>query len=193
MSDDLIILNEQLRAEANDILDKKGLRKILDRYGIVQVTGSYSLGLMTWRDLDIYLENENLTVQNFFELGKEIVSLLYPVKMSFRNELIAKTKGLPLGLYWGIYLGDEKKGSWKIDLWGLSSKECEQRLEFCSRIAERITPHLRMKILEIKSRCWMDPLYRKFYTSNDIYTAVLEKHVHDVESFKLYLQDKLSV
>jgi hypothetical protein len=39
----------------------------------------------------------------------------------------------------------------------------------------------------------MDPLYRKFYTSNDIYTAVLDKHVHDAETFKLYLQDKLSV
>jgi len=193
MSDDLTILNEQLRAEADDILDKKGLRKTLNRYGMVHVTGSYSLGLMTWRDLDIYLEDENLTEQKFFDLGKELVSLLYPVKMSFRNERIVKTKGLPVGLYWGIYLGDERKGSWKIDIWGLSSKECEQRLEFCNQIAERITPDLRMKILEIKSRCWIDPLYRKFYTSNDIYTAVLEKHVHDVESFKLYLQDKLSV
>src|SRR5215467_12903662 len=138
MSDDLIMLNVQLQKEANDLLDKKGIRKILNQYGIVHVTGSYSLGLMTWRDLDIYLENENLTEQQFFELGKEIVSLLRPVKMSFRNERIAKTKGLPEGLYWGIYLGDEKKGSWKIDIWGLSSKECEQRLEFCNRIAERI-------------------------------------------------------
>jgi hypothetical protein len=193
MNDDLISLNEQLRAEAGDILDRKGLRKILNQYGVVHVTGSYSLGLMTWRDLDIYLENENLTEQEFFELGKDVVSLLRPIKMSFRNERIAKTKGLPVGLYWGIYLGDEKKGSWKIDIWGLTSNECEQRLEFCNQIAERITPESKMKILEIKSRCWMDPLYRKYYTSNDVYTAVLEKHVHDVESFKLYLQDKLSV
>jgi hypothetical protein len=193
MNDDLILLNQQLHAEAGDILDKKGLRKILNQYGVVHVTGSYSLGLMTWRDLDIYLENENLTEQEFFELGKDIVSLLRPVKMSFRNERIAKTKGLPVGLYWGIYLGDEKKGSWKIDIWGLTSNECEQRLEFCNQIAERITPASKMKILEIKSRCWMDPLYRKYYTSNDVYTAVLEKHVHDLESFKLYLQDKLSV
>jgi len=193
MNDDLIILNEQLHNEADDILDKKGLRKILDPYGIVHVTGSYSLGLMTWRDLDIYLENGNLTGPIFFELGKDIVSLLQPVKMSFRNERIAKTKGLPLGLYWGVYAGDETKGSWKIDIWGLDSNECEERLRFCNQIAERITPDSKIKILEIKSRCWMDPLYRKFYTSNDIYTAVLEKHVHDVESFKLYLQDKLSV
>lgn len=193
MRDDLILLNEQLHEEADDILNKKGLRKILGQHGIIHITGSYSLGLMTWRDLDIYLENETLTEQKFFDLGKDIVSLLHPLKMSFRNEQIAKTKGLPIGLYWGIYLGDEKKGSWKIDIWGLSSKECEQRLEFCNKIAERITHDSKMKILEIKSVCWMDPLYRKFYTSNDIYTAVLEKHVHDVESFKLYLQDKLSV
>ena len=193
MRDDLILLNEQLHEEADDILDKKGLRKILDRYGILHVTGSYSLGLMTWRDLDIYLEAEGLTEQTFFELGKDIDSLLRPVKMSFRNERIAKTKGLPVGLYWGIYLGDEKKGSWKIDLWALSDKECEERLRFCNQIAKRITPESKMKILEIKSVCWTDPLYRKFYTSNDIYTAVLEKHAHDVESFRIYLQNKLSV
>ena len=147
MRDDLILLNEQLHEEADDILDKKGLRKILDRYGILHVTGSYSLGLMTWRDLDIYLEAEGLAEQEFFELGKDIDSLLRPVKMSFRNE----------------------------------------------RIAKRITPESKMKILEIKSVCWTDPLYRKFYTSNDIYTAVLEKHAHDVESFRIYLQNKLSV
>ena len=193
MSDNLILLNDELHAEADDILLKKGLRKILGQYGTVYITGSYSLGLMTWRDLDIYLENENLTEQQFFELGKVIVSLLHPVKMSFRNERIARTKGLPTGLYWGIYLGDEKKGAWKIDIWGLDSEECKERLRFCNQIADRITDDSKIKILEIKSRCWMDPLYRKFYTSNDIYTAVLEKHVHDVDSFKMYLQDKLSV
>jgi hypothetical protein len=193
MSDDLILFNEQLHVEADDILDKKGLRKILNQYGIVHITGSYALGLMTWRDLDIYLETENLTEQKFFELGKDIAFLLQPVKMSFRNERIAQTKGLPVGLYWGVYLGDEKKGSWKIDVWGLSSQECKERLRFCDQIAERLTRDSKMKILEIKSRCWMDPLYRKFYSSNDIYTAVLEKHVHNLDSFKIYLQDKLSV
>src|SRR5262245_35172030 len=118
MSDDLILRDEQLHIEADDILDKKGLRKILNQYGVVHITGSYSLGLMTWRDLDIYLEAEDLIEQDFFELGWDIVSLLQPVKMSFRNERIAKTKGLPVGLYWGVYLGDEKKGAWKIDIWG---------------------------------------------------------------------------
>jgi len=190
---DLILLNEQIRQEADDILDVRGLRKILNDYGGVHVTGSYSLGLMTWRDLDIYLENDDLSETRFFELGKQINSLLKPVKMSFRNERVAKTKGLPVGLYWGIYLGDERKGAWKIDLWALGKEECKTRLKFCSDLGAKISADAAIKILEIKSRCWTDPHYRKFYTSNDIYTAVLDNQAHDLESFKIYLQNKLSV
>ena len=193
MSQDLILLDQQIRQEADDILDKKGLRNTLDQYGIVHATGSYALALMTWRDLDLYLENDHLTGEQFFELGKELASILKPVKMSFRNERIAKTRGLPVGLYWGIYLGDERSGAWKIDIWALSKKECDRRLEFCDDLAKRITPASRMKILEIKSKCWTDAQYRKHYTSNDIYTAVLENHANNIESFRIYLQNKLSV
>jgi|SRR5438105_9547873 len=190
---DLIFLNEQIRQEADDILDARGLRKILTDYGIVHLTGSYSLGLMTWRDLDIYLENDDLSETRFFDLGNRVNSLLNPVKMSFRNERIDKTKGLPAGLYWGIYLGDERKGAWKIDLWALDNEECKTRLNFCNDLAAEISADARIKILEIKSQCWTDPHYRKFYTSNDIYTAVLDNQAHDLESFKIYLQNKLSV
>ena len=190
---DLIFLNEQIRQEADDILDARGLRKILTDYGIVHLTGSYSLGLMTWRDLDIYLENDDLSETRFFDLGNRVNSLLNPVKMSFRNERIDKTKGLPTGLYWGIYLGDERKGAWKIDLWALDNEECKTRLNFCNDLAAEISADARIKILEIKSHCWTDPHYRKFYTSNDIYTAVLDNQAHDLGSFRIYLQNKLSV
>ena len=190
---DLILLNQQIRQEADEILDAQGLRKILNDYGIVHVTGSYSLGLMTWRDLDIYLESDDLSETRFFELGKQINFLLKPKKMSFRNERIAKTKGLPEGLYWGIYLGNEREGAWKIDLWALSREECKTRLKFCNDLAAKISADAMLKILDIKSQCWSDPHYRKFYTSNDIYTAVLDNHAHDIDSFKIYLQNKLSV
>jgi len=190
---DFILLNEQIRREADDILDARGLRKILSDYGVVHPTGSYSLGLMTWRDLDIYLETDDLNETRFFDLGNQINSVLKAVKMSFRNERIAKTKGLPVGLYWGIYLGDERKGAWKIDVWALGKEECKARLKFCNDLAAKISADARIKILEIKSHCWTDPHYRKFYTSNDIYTAVLDNQAHDLGSFKIYLQNKLSV
>lgn len=187
---DLILVNEQIRQEADDILDKRGLRKILDEYGFVHLTGSYLLGLMTWRDLDIYLENDDLSETRFFDLGERINSLLNPVKMSFRNERIAKTKGLPPGLYWGIYLGDERQGAWKIDVWALPKEECKTRGKFCDDLANKISNDARLKILSIKSQCWADPQYRKLYTSNDIYTSVLEKDVSNFEDFKIYLRHK---
>ncbi len=192
MSEKLILLDKHIHEEADEILEKKGLRKILNRYGIPHITGSYSLGLMTWRDLDIYLENDDCNERDFFRLGEEIVSSFNPIKMSFRNERITKTEGLPAGLYWGIYLGDERKGAWKIDIWAVDKKECLERLEFCNQLAHKISPDSRIKILEIKSQCWTDPQYRKYYTSNDIYTAVLEKNVKDIEGFKNYLRDKIS-
>jgi len=193
MSKDLDQIAKKIHAEADELLDQTGLRKILEKYGIVHVTGSYSLGLMTWRDLDIYIENSAITENDFFQLGRDVVNLLRPAKMSFRNERISKTPGLPIGLYWGIYLGDERKGAWKIDVWALDKKECKRRLEFCDDLGKKISPDSRMKILEIKSQCWTDPQYRKYYTSNDIYTAVLGNHAHDVESFRIYLQNKLSI
>src|SRR5215210_9334931 len=109
-------LNDQIRSEADRIL-QSGLLALLAAYGEVHVLGSYALGVMTWRDLDVHLVHEQLAVEPFFRLGGELAALLRPHRMHFRDESIVATAGLPRGLYWGIYLGDERAGAWKIDLW----------------------------------------------------------------------------
>jgi hypothetical protein len=103
-------INLNIKREADAILYEKGLINILHSFGTPYVHGSYLLDLMTWRDLDIYLQADDISIPDFFVLGERICSLFSPVKMSFRNELKAKTKGLPTGLYWGIYLGKERAG-----------------------------------------------------------------------------------
>ena len=170
------------------MLYEKGLLSVLSSFGRPHISGSYLLNLMTWRDLDIYLEMDKLNEEKFFELGNKINALLKPVKMSFRNELLAKSKGLPEGLYWGIYLGDERKGAWKVDVWAVETKECKRLTEYCEALKQKITPGDALRILEIKSQCWMDPGYRRTYSSGDIYTAVLGKNVTDIEGFREYLR-----
>ena len=93
-------MNSILVSEANRILHDHGLLEILGKYGKPVVQGSYSLNLMTWRDLDIHLENDHINVEKFFSLGLEIAEKLRPRRMSFRNELESETPGLPKGLYW---------------------------------------------------------------------------------------------
>jgi hypothetical protein len=70
----------------------------------------------------------------FFEMGGALSKVISPVKMQFGNEHIAKTAGLPLGYYWGIYLGNERAGAWKIDIWAVSWAERERLLKYCSDI-----------------------------------------------------------
>jgi len=185
---ELLSLDTSIRNEADELIHEKGLHNILSEFGTPQYTGSYALRLMTWRDLDIYLASEDLTEEKFFELGKKIVSAFHPVKMSFRNERIAKTPGLPAGLYWGVYLGNERAGAWKIDIWAMNGAECMERLIHCDELNARLTEQDRLKILEIKSKCWQDPLYRKSYSSSEIYAAVLDNGVEDFLQFQKWLQ-----
>jgi hypothetical protein len=180
-------LDEALHAEADVLIYEKGLDEILKQHGIPHYTGSYSLRLMTWRDLDIYLDTNNISIAKFFDLGAAIGAKLNPVKMSFRNERIGRTEGLPPGLYWGIYLGDERKGAWKIDIWAMEHDECMERLQYCDELGKKISGEARKYILDIKSKCWQDPAYRKLYSSKDIYTAVLDKGVTNIEAFRKYL------
>lgn len=180
-------LNEKIKDEADQLLHDKGLFALLQKYGRPHVTGSYSLNLMTWRDLDIYLEVDDHSEKDFFSLGFDISSLFKPVKMHFRNELVAQTTGLPHGLYWGIYVGDERAGAWKIDVWMVKPEECKRLLDHCAAIRSKLTPESAMYIMDIKSKCWTDPLYRKTYNSGDIYRAVLEKNIRTIVAFREFL------
>ena len=56
------------------------------------------------------------------------------------------------------------------------------------KIAQRLTPASRGKILEIKSQCWMKLGYRRTFSSRDIYRAVLEKGIDNLAGFDAYLQ-----
>jgi hypothetical protein len=181
-------LDQTLRAEADELLWGKGLHSLLGEYGQVHVTGSYALRLMAWRDLDIYLVAERILIPDFFCLGGRIAELLIPARMSFRNELTARTEGLPQGLYWGIYLGNERAGAWKIDLWAINQEQFIVLDQFCKGVERRLTDSSRLKILQIKAQCWMKPGYRRTFSSRDIYDAVLAEGVNTLDAFASYLQ-----
>lgn len=180
--------DEELRSEADRLLDS-GLRPILDSYGTVHVIGSYALRLMVWRDLDIHIVRNDLDKPRFFELGGQIASLLNPPKMHFRDETITATEGLPKGLYWGIYLGDERAGAWKIDIWAEQPAGFERTRSYGERISGLLSESMRSLILQIKAACWQHPQYRREFSSSDIYKAVLEHGIVDIDGFRKYLKD----
>lgn len=177
-----------IRAEADRLLSS-GLRALLDSYGEVHIVGSYALRLMVWRDLDIHLVISDLRALTFFELGRGIEALLSPARMHFRNELIMNTPGLPRGLYWGVYLGDERQGAWKLDVWASDAAAFRPSAEFQERIRAALTDSRRATILRIKSAVWSHPEYRRRFSSADVYRAVIEADVTTVEGFFAYLAE----
>jgi len=181
--------DEQLRSEANHLL-ASGLRRILNDYGEVHVIGSYALHLMVWRDLDIHIVQPALDKKKFFELGGRIAELLKPHRMHYRDETIATTPGLPRGLYWGVYLGDERDGAWKIDIWVTDPKGFEATRAYGERIRERLSDSTRPLILQIKSECWRHAEYRRKFASGDIYASVLDHGVVDIDGFWTFLRDR---
>ena len=174
--------DEALRREADGLLDA-GLRDTLASYGEVHIGGSYALRLMTWRDLDVHVVRDGPDLARFFALGAAIATRLEPHRMHFRDERRVATVGLPRGLYWGVYLGDERAGAWKIDIWSTDRAGFEDVRRHGERLAARLSEASRHTILQIKSACWRHPEYRRAFSSVDIYSAVLDHGVGDVEGF----------
>jgi hypothetical protein len=183
MAESLDKVDAALHAEADGLLARTGLKDLLSRAGTVHVSGSYALRLMTWRDLDIYLEAPGMTVSEFFALGSRIAELLDPWKMFFTNNRGRLDAKYPPALYWGIRLGDIRKGAWKIDLWAMDSDACRLALENCEQVAARLTPRSRQAILALKAELWNHPAYRDTITSKTIYDAVLDGGVTDLDGF----------
>lgn len=180
-------LNNTIKAEADEILHTKGLLKILEKYGQSHVTGSYELNCMTWRDLDLYLINDNFDPKKFINLGAEISEILAAPKMNFRNELIRKKPGLPEGLYWGIYLGDERIDAWKIDIWQVNQSQFQFYQNHMAYLLKNIDQIKWEIIMAIKSQCCTSRDYRKKFNSQDIYSAVIEKNITNFEEFKKFI------
>ena len=187
MHDNLIKLDESIRAEADGLLDGQGLRALLGQYGTVHVAGSYALRLMVWRDLDIYLEADGLSLSAFFALGGKLAASLEPVWMSFRNHRLQPHPTGLRSLYWGIRLGDIHQGAWKIDLHVTDSQTCAEQLAGIRQLASRLDEQSRLAILDIKSQCWQLPQFRRELTSMDIYRAVLDHGAADMADFRKHM------
>lgn len=175
--------DRRLRSEADALLEDQGVLRILQQFGVPHLSGSYAMRLMTWRDLDIYLEIERSDAHSFLELGRALGDALTPRKLSFTDHLrFPPTEGLA-GLYWGIRTDDLSRGGWKIDLWGVESPVCAERVAFCESLASRIDRTARFRILRIKQAVCRLPEYRKSITSQQVYEAVLDAGVTTVDEF----------
>ena len=183
MYKDLIEQENRLRKEADIILYDKQIISILAKYGKVQVQGSYYLQLMTWRDLDFYVQIDEISISDCFDLAKELALELNPIQISYKNNLLQSIKNEPEGVYFGLRTKVVGEFIWKLDIWILDKEQFNEQIRICEHIFSLLTPENRKVILNIKEELWHHPDYRDKITSLDIYNAVLMDHVIDINQF----------
>lgn len=87
--------SQEIKKEAESLITKFNRIEIISKYGELNSTGSYKLDLMYKKDINISLVNDDLSVQDFTELGKELIYILETPSVYYRNTRITPVEKRP--------------------------------------------------------------------------------------------------
>jgi len=185
---DLFEKSNAIQKEAQQILQTLDLKPLLSKYGEFKIVGSMSYKLMTWRDIDMdVVFDHDPTDTEFWEILQELFKNKKIRLFMFVDDREIVTRNRPKSMYIGLKYEDDKKEIWKIDI-RLINKKYVATDEIEKLINAKLTPEKKQIILEIKSAVDDNPKYHKDFQSVDIYQAVLENEVRDLQHFQEYLQ-----
>ncbi|MBD3280946.1 hypothetical protein GF389_05505 [Candidatus Dojkabacteria bacterium] len=183
----LLEKQNKLQKEALELVNKIGLREILEPYGQFELTGSTDYGLMTWKDIDAnLLTAKTPTDEDYWSIVNKLFTLKGTKLLLLADNRDQSTEAnRPKSMYVGIkYLSDGNE--WRFDVRLLARKDVTTD-EVKELIHENIDESTRQTILEIKSQIHNDPRYHKDFSSVDIYEAVLLHNVKNLSEFQNYL------
>lgn len=173
----------ELQDEARDFVEFAQLSQRLESFDFY-FTGSYALDLMAWPDVDVNVRFAGHH-QSIFALGSEILKELSPSWFELRHA--ANEKDSP-GIY---FLGFEIRHHsilWNVDIWFLDDDRFMANQDWLRTTYEAMTPKRRDSIVAIKQSLLARGVYPTERSSMDVYTAVLDGGVHDVEEFNAWVE-----
>ena len=187
---DLLENELSLQREAEEVERDLGLLGLLGGLGEPVRVGSAALGVMVERDLDFTVVCAALDVPVVSGLGARIAGHSRVRSVLFRNDTgewnIDPT--YPDGLYLGVRY--RSTGDWNIDIWFVDEPQRQPDLNHLDSLAPRIDESARAAILRIKNAWAGNPEYGKRINGLDIYTAVLDAGVTDVQAFESWLKQR---
>lgn len=183
---DLREREQQLQDEAAAVLADLDLLALVGQLGRPVQVGSVPLGLMVARDIDLTVLCADLDADRIFDAVRPLASHPRIRELRFRND----TGGwnvdpdYPDGIYWGPRYRSETGEDWTLDIWFIHEQSRQFDLEHLESLPPRLTPELRLAILQIKEDC----LGRPWYSSYGIYAAVLDHGVRTPAAFRAHVE-----
>jgi hypothetical protein len=179
-----------LQDEAQRVLEELNLIELLSKGGVLRQTGSSTLGLMVWRDIDLQVSSPGLSIEQAFALLHPL--LIHPrVKhvRYFHQSAHFKLTGLDERYFFMVFYEQEDHAEWKLDIsfWlgeGIHPEPVHEAIK------QQLTPVTCLTILQIKEVWYQLPAYRSEVYSTDIYDAVLQHGVRTLAEFDHYLAQR---
>lgn len=170
------------REQADYILYECGLLEELRRYGTPHIIGSYRMNMMAWSDLDIDIENDDMSLDRLYRLSGYITERFHPTWYEAKEERNSENKTVWFHGFEAVIEGE----LWNVDLWFFDRETIGRALDYCDRTAMKAgkQPGSAEKIIQLKKDLIARGLYSfERYTSMDVYEAVLNQHISHVEDF----------
>ena len=172
--------SNEIKANADRILYEFGLLDRLNKIGNAHIIGSYRMDMMAWNDLDIDIENQDMSQEKLYELTAFIIERFHPVWFEGKEEINDKGQKV-----W--FLGFETMITgvlWNVDLWFFDRDTIRDAEAYCNNISLNTTPAQKDAIIDIKTELIARELYSDDkYKSMDVYRAVMEHNVKTIEEF----------
>lgn len=177
--------NTDRKIAADRLLYELGLFDKLAEIGKPHIIGSYRMDMMAWNDLDIDIENEAMSLEKIYELSTFIINTFHPVWYEAKEEVNADGKKVWFHGFETMITGE----LWNVDLWFFDKETIAEAENYCDNIADNTSQAQKDTIVSIKSELIERGLYSfEQYKSVDVYKAVMESNVRNVDEFLMLLK-----
>lgn len=164
------------------ILNKTNLLDTLSEIGDICMVGSYVLDTMAWNDIDIYIENSAMSMDELYRMTEYIIRTYNPIWYEAKEE---KDKNGNKTWFHGFetMFYDER---WNFDLWFLSAESIRETQSYSDEISKGIdnSGSIKESIVNLKSDLIDSGLYgHDKFTARDVYEAVLKNNILTADEF----------
>lgn len=173
-------MHKDRRAEAEWLLHHCGLWDALSQCGRVHPVGSYRMDMMVWNDLDLDVENENMTREKLYRLTSFILEAFRPIWYEAKEVVGEDGKTVWFHGFETMITGE----LWNVDIWFFDREKIAEAARYCDGVVCGTSPEQKQHILAIKQALIRRGLYAfDQYRSMDVYKAVMDMGVTSVEEF----------
>ncbi len=157
-----------------------GLLNELKKYGEVHMIGSYRMDMMAWNDLDVDVDNSNMSQEKLYQLTSFIIDKFHPTWYEAKQEVNANGDTVWFHGFETMMTGE----LWNFDIWFLDKKQIEDTAQYCDEISQKATSEQKRNIVKIKEALIDKNMYSfEQYRSVDVYKAVVDMEISDIDEF----------